>query len=252
MQRPEEEEDDEHVMRVPEALVVGTSGLLNGRQYHTHESNQHDVAGPSRTSSEIGNEPSVKPEFILDSNMAKVDPMRDCMNPREEDDRPGSCDVKGDVLVELDDSVKRCAAQKRNQGSANWEENEGDIYVKNESRRTRRHESEAKGIVGALERLLQSVVNAAKGKDEAMSQDKDENKPAARLATYTHNDPAIPMLQDFVPSWKADAKTYEPDLHSPIALIDHPAIKSLPSCQLLLSFLRHLAAQQHTRQGRPS
>lgn len=44
MDGPENEEHDEHVMRVPEALVVGTTRLLSRCEDHGHECGQHDIA----------------------------------------------------------------------------------------------------------------------------------------------------------------------------------------------------------------
>ncbi|KAK5630382.1 hypothetical protein RRF57_006097 [Xylaria bambusicola] len=37
MDRPEQEEDDEHVVRVPETLVVSPTGLLDRCEHHAHE-----------------------------------------------------------------------------------------------------------------------------------------------------------------------------------------------------------------------
>lgn len=56
------------------------------------------------------------------------------MDPAEEYDRPGGSNVKGDVLVKLDNAVQRRLARKRNKCTANRKEDESDIEVENERR----------------------------------------------------------------------------------------------------------------------
>lgn len=43
MDRPENEEDNEEVMSVPEALKVGASRLFERGEYHSHERGEHHV-----------------------------------------------------------------------------------------------------------------------------------------------------------------------------------------------------------------
>lgn len=50
---PEEEEDDEQVMGVPEALEVSTSRFLRCCQRNCHQRDQHDITTPAWTSSKI-------------------------------------------------------------------------------------------------------------------------------------------------------------------------------------------------------
>lgn len=56
---PEEEEDNEHVVSVPESFVVGPSRLLNRSEHHAHKRNQHDVSSPARARGEVGKQPAI-------------------------------------------------------------------------------------------------------------------------------------------------------------------------------------------------
>ena len=58
--RPEEEEDDEHVVSVPEALVVGSAGFLDRGAQHGHEGHQHDISCPSGTRRKVSHQPAVE------------------------------------------------------------------------------------------------------------------------------------------------------------------------------------------------
>lgn len=53
MDGPEDEEDDEEVMSIPEALEIGTSGLLCGCQSDSHQGDKHDISTPTRTSGKV-------------------------------------------------------------------------------------------------------------------------------------------------------------------------------------------------------
>lgn len=55
--------------------------------------------------------------------------MRNCMDPREEDDGPGDKLVEGDVLVELDDAVEGRLTGQGDEGPADGEEDECDINM---------------------------------------------------------------------------------------------------------------------------
>jgi hypothetical protein len=48
--------------------------------------------------------------------------MSDRMNPRKEYNGPGRGDVKGNVLIELDDAVERCLPSDGNEGTADRQE----------------------------------------------------------------------------------------------------------------------------------
>lgn len=173
---PEEEEDDEHVVGVPEALVVGTSRLLNRGDNHAHESNQHNISCPSRPRHKVGKQPTVNAEIMLDRHLSKVVPMGNSVNPGPENNRPGSNDMKADVLVELDDSVEGRLSKHGNEGSADGEQNNGDVDMENEGGGTGNYKSEAKVVARGLKTLLHGVVDACEGEDEGVKKHKDENE----------------------------------------------------------------------------
>lgn len=105
--RPEKEENDEHVVRIPESLVVRSSRLLVRCHHHAAERDQHDIPRPTRARRQVGHQPSVETQVVLAGDQPEVDPMGDRVDPGEEEDRPSRRDVEGDVLVELYDSVQR-------------------------------------------------------------------------------------------------------------------------------------------------
>lgn len=111
MDGPHNEEDDEEVMGIPETLVICTARLLNGGEDHGHQSNKHDITGPSGPSDQVGKEEADEAKVVGGRETAQVDPVSDGVDPGEEDDGPSNKLVEGDVLVELDDSVQRSAAQ---------------------------------------------------------------------------------------------------------------------------------------------
>lgn len=176
VQRPEEEENDEHVVGVPEALVIRPSRLLDRRHDHAHEGQQHDVARPSRTRCKIGEQPAVEAQLVLDGDLGKVVPVGNGVDPGPKDDGPGGGDVESDVLVELDNAVERRLAQEGDEGAADGEEDDADVDMEDKGGRTGDGKGESEGIAGALERVLEAVVDAAKGEDEAMRDDEDENE----------------------------------------------------------------------------
>ncbi len=126
---PEDEEDDEHVVGVPEALKVRTSHLFDRSNHHTHQSSQHDVSSPSWASDKVGHKPSSKTQIILRSNLRKVVPMRKSVYPREEDNRPSGSHVECNVFVELDDTIERRLSSERNECPANREQNHSHIEM---------------------------------------------------------------------------------------------------------------------------
>lgn len=130
---PEEEENDEHVVSIPEALKVCSSRLLGRRENHTHQRNKHDIASPTRSRHKIGNQPAVDTKLVLDGDLGKVIPVSNGMDPRPENDGPGGDDVEGDVLVELEDAIERCLSKERDEGSRDGEENDGDVDMEDQS-----------------------------------------------------------------------------------------------------------------------
>lgn len=47
---PEDEEDDEEVVSIPESLEVCSAWFLDRCHNHCHERSEHDISGPSRAS----------------------------------------------------------------------------------------------------------------------------------------------------------------------------------------------------------
>jgi hypothetical protein len=106
---PEDEEDDEHVVRVPEALKVGTTRLLGGGDGDGHEGEQHDVSTPSGTGSKVGKDEAHEAQLVEGGKPGEVVPMGNGVDPGEEDDGPGNQLVEGDVLVKGNNVVQRRA-----------------------------------------------------------------------------------------------------------------------------------------------
>lgn len=168
MNRPEEEEHDEHVVGVPESLKVRSSRLLHGGENHAHQRNEHDIARPSWPRHKVGYQPAVDAQLVLDSDLRKVVPMGNGVDPGPEDNGPGGDDVEGDVLVELENSVERRLAQQRDEGSADGEEDDADVDVKNQRGRTCNDESEAKVSTRGFETFFLRVMDAGEGEDEGV------------------------------------------------------------------------------------
>ncbi len=82
---PEQEEDDEHVVSIPEPLEVGTAHLLHRSNHHAHESDQHDISRPAGARDEVGHQPSTKTQVVLGRDLGKVVPVRNGVYPGEED-----------------------------------------------------------------------------------------------------------------------------------------------------------------------
>lgn len=104
---PEDEEDDEQMVHVPETFEVGATSLLRSRDSDRHERSQHNVTTPSRSSCKVGKDKAHESQVIGSRKLGKVVPMGDSVDPREEDDRPGDQLVEGDVLVERNNVVQR-------------------------------------------------------------------------------------------------------------------------------------------------
>lgn len=129
---PEEEEDDEHVVSVPESLIIGTAGLLDRGEDHTHERDQHDIASPAGSGDKVGQQPAVDSEVVLGGDLSKVVPVGNSVDPREEDNGPSGGDVEGDVLVELDDSVERSLTGQGDERAADGEKDQSDVDVEHQ------------------------------------------------------------------------------------------------------------------------
>jgi hypothetical protein len=113
MDGPEKEEDGEEVVRVPEALELGSSVLLGCSPAHGRERNQHDVASPPRASCKVCEEEAYEAELVGLGEHPQIPPMRNRVDPGEEQDGPPDQLVEGNVLVERDDAVQRCSSSHR-------------------------------------------------------------------------------------------------------------------------------------------
>lgn len=173
---PEDKEHDEHVVRVPEALVVGAPRLLDRRQHHAHERHEHDVPAPPGTRRQVGGEKSVEAEVVLGRDLREVVPVRDGVDPGEEDDGPRRRDVEGDVLVKLDDAVQRRLPGDRDEGPADGEENQGDIDMEDERRGPGDHVCWPECVARGLETVLDRVVDETEGEHESVQEYEDEDE----------------------------------------------------------------------------
>lgn len=135
MELPVDEENDEEVVGVPEALKVSPTPFLHREPDHNPQGEPHDPSGDSRASCEVGqqkdDEPVLGGTFGDDGEFCKVKHVSDGVNDRPEDDGPGGSLVEGDILVEGNDVVQRCPAQHGDEVPAYREQDEGDVDMKN-------------------------------------------------------------------------------------------------------------------------
>jgi hypothetical protein len=99
MHRPENEEDNEEVVQVPESFKVRTTRLLDRCCEDHHQCCEHDIASPARTSGEVGKKEAFEAELVLCGELGKVIPMGYSMNPGKEDNRVCYEFMKRDVLI---------------------------------------------------------------------------------------------------------------------------------------------------------
>jgi hypothetical protein len=86
MDGPEDEEDNEEMVRVPEALKVCPSRLLCCCQRNRHQCEEHDVSTPAGACCKVGKNKAHEPEVVGGRESGKVVPMRDGVDPGKEDD----------------------------------------------------------------------------------------------------------------------------------------------------------------------
>lgn len=184
MDGPEDEEDDEHVVGVPESLVVGSSRLLNRSEDHAHERNQHNVSSPAGAGGEVGKQPAIDSQVVLNGHLRKVVPVSNGVSPGEKHNRPGRRDVEGDVLVELDNAVQGSLSEQRDEGSADGEENDADVDVEDQRRGSSNDECEAKDASSCRQAVFEAVVNASKGENQGVGEDEDEDEPARLVSKW--------------------------------------------------------------------
>lgn len=161
---PENEEYHEHVVCVPEALVVRSACLLHAGEDHGGQCDQHDVARPARSGHQVGKKEAVEAKVVLGGDLRKVVPVSDGVDPAEEENGPSDGDVEGDVLVELDDAVEWRLAGQGDECPADGEQNHGHIEVEYQSCRSSNHVRRSEGIAGSLQTVLHCVVDEAKCK----------------------------------------------------------------------------------------
>ena len=96
---PENEENDEEVMQIPEALKIGTTRFLNRCTEDDHQRCEHNVARPARPGCEVCSKEALESLFVLCRELGKIVPVRNCVDPGEEDNRVSYQLVEGDVLI---------------------------------------------------------------------------------------------------------------------------------------------------------
>ena len=142
VQLPVDEEDDEKVVSVPEAVEVGTAALLHREPDHDPERGPHDPASHTGTGREVGHKEG--DDTLTGCLRVRVDHGKICeidhvgasVDSGEEDDGPGDGFVERDILVEGDEVVQRGASQEGDEVAANGKEDEYHVHMKNQSRRT--------------------------------------------------------------------------------------------------------------------
>lgn len=96
---PENEENNEEMMQVPESLKIGTTWFFNRRCEDDHQRCEHDVARPAGPSCKIGSEKAFEALFILRGELSKIVPVSNGVDPGEEDNRESYQFVESDVLI---------------------------------------------------------------------------------------------------------------------------------------------------------
>jgi hypothetical protein len=94
-------------MHVPEAFEVCASCFLCGCERYRHQRNQHDIAAPTWASRKICQDKAHETQVIGGREASEIVPMRNGVDPGEEDDRPCDEFMECDVLVERNDVVER-------------------------------------------------------------------------------------------------------------------------------------------------
>lgn len=127
--RPENEEDDEQMVRIPEAFELRATMLLSSRPAHGCQRDEHNVAAPSGSRGEIGDEEADEAEAVDLGEDPEISPMGDGVEPGEEEDGPADELVEGDIFVEGNDAVEWGATRHGDQVSADGEQDESYVHV---------------------------------------------------------------------------------------------------------------------------
>lgn len=127
--RPENEEDDEQMVRIPEAFELRATMFLSSRPAHGRQRDEHNVAAPSGARGEIGDEEADEAEAVDLGEDPEISPMGDGVEPGEEEDGPADELVEGDIFVEGNDAVEWGATRHGDQVSADGEQDESYVHV---------------------------------------------------------------------------------------------------------------------------
>ena len=176
---PENEEDDEQVVRVPESFELSSSRFLGCCPGHGGQGDQHDISTPSRPSSKVGDEESDEAELVDLGEYPQIPPMRNGVQPGEKDDGPPDQFVEGDVLVEGNDAVEWSPTGHGDQVPAHREQDEGYVDVEGQSRGTRYGEGESERGACSDGIVLEAVMCHTKTEDHQMQDQEGEDETEA-------------------------------------------------------------------------
>ena len=258
MDRPENEEDNEKMMSIPEPLEVRPSEPLKRRSHHGSQREEHDIPGPARTRLDIGQQKALKAKAILRRELAVVVPMSERVEPAEEENRPGDEFVEGDVLVELNDAVQGRLSAERDQRAADREEDQGDVEVEYKRCCSRDGVGDAKGCACRRKVIFEVVIHEAKSEHHGVHSAENENSTAGspsapRLSSieqhrvsYNLRYPSLTILQERI------SDQFYPLRKQSTKLGTIPNIEFLSPGQIPRRFPTHLARHEHARERRPS
>lgn len=219
---PENKEDDEQVVRVPEALEIGAARLFDRGGYHGHECSEHHVAGPARSCNKVGKQPAFEAEVVLCRQLSEIVPVGNRVDPGEEDNGPRYGLVESDVLVELYDAIQRGLAGQRDERAADGEQNHCNVEVKSQRRCSGNGICDAECRSCARQVIFDLVIHESKGEDHSV----DEGEHGDEAAKYQYEAFLIKLPQCS---------------QSTVTLVDHPPVESLPPIQFLRLLTTHLS-----------
>ena len=111
---PEDEEDDEEMVHVPETFKVCTTSLFRSSQCDCHKRNQHDITTPTRSSSKVGEDEAHESKLVACRESGQIVPMCNRVHPGEEYNGPSDELMEGDILVERNNVVQGRTTSHRN------------------------------------------------------------------------------------------------------------------------------------------
>lgn len=86
MYRPEDKENNEEMVRIPEPLEVSSSYSFERHGENQHQAGEHDVSCPAWTGCEADTEKTFKSHGVLSGKSGEIIPMSKSVKPRKEDD----------------------------------------------------------------------------------------------------------------------------------------------------------------------